>query len=284
MAEGAKMYAEAVDSSGTHRQLKTVLLSFIVCAFVFAFIIILIYHTTAFYATAYPCSNITQLPRNATTFVLSMFNGYTEKVPSNANLTYIKQNIVSIRQEASSSVYMTSDELALAFVLLMFFSIFSALFGKSARDRKPWLLPIIFLLSLMLSQYEIFLTRFLEGASASGISLFFVDSLVVIIWFGVLDERLLVRHVRGTSTTPYLKRRHIKISMLLLTFLLPVFVVLLTLSMLTNLGLLSYTRAFMSSYFAHISGLVEFIIIFCLLFYAGELVVLIKKTRGRHFR
>lgn len=269
------------------RQLKTVLLSYLLCGIVLLTLILLLHFTTSYYASSYPYSNITQLQHNTTTVALSVFNGYTEKVPSKANQTTIMQNIAGIRQEASTSVNGTIEELALAFILLLFFSIFSVVFGgKERNSSKLYLLPVIFMLALIMSQYALVLVAFIKGGSVSGISLFFVDSLAVIIWFGVLDEWLLIKAARRKKDAPgYITLDSLtRSTMVFLAVVLPLAVAYLTLLLLTNLGFFAYNSSFVGSYFAHSSGLLEFVIIFGFLFYYRELVAAIGKMRGRRAR
>jgi hypothetical protein len=67
-------------------------------------IIAAMYLVTGFYENSYPYNTIAQLPRNNTTFLLNIFNGYTEKVPSTANLSTIMNQINTIRQSATDNV------------------------------------------------------------------------------------------------------------------------------------------------------------------------------------
>ena len=265
-------------------RLKTVLLSYFLCAVVLGILILLMHYSSSFYASSYPYTNFTQLPRNATTFLLSMFNGYTEKVPLSGNLSAIMQNIKSVEQAANTNVNTTVEELALAFILLLFFSIFSAIFGGDEMwSNRLYLLPAIFLVSLMASQYLVFLVAFLKGGTISGISLFFMDSLAITIWFGVLDERLLIRSIKRikSKSGPIALGSITKLTMNFLVAVLPLAIVSLTLLFLLNLGIISHNSSIAGTYHVHAFGVLEFLVLFGLLYVLTALVGRMLGDRAR---
>lgn len=142
------------------KRIKTLLTFYAPCLVVLAILCAMIYFTSNYYATSYPYSNVSALPHNLTTVLLSMFNGYTEKVPFNENRSAVIQGINSTRQDADQSVNGTIQELALAFVTVMLFSVFGLLLGKPSRHRRTennrrYFLPAIFLLALIVSQYTL---------------------------------------------------------------------------------------------------------------------------------
>jgi hypothetical protein len=255
-------------------RMKTLLAFYLVCLAVLAFVCVLMYHTTSYYAAAYPYSNITALPRNFTTLALSMLNGYTEKVPANANLTTITGSISSIRHNAETSVSSTIIELALAMTMMMFFGILGAITDgkaeKAGSSRKSYYLPAMFLASLLLSQYAIVAGVSLRHGTLSGTSLFFIDALAMVIWFGILAELRMFRFLEPAARLPMAfggLRNAVKV----LIVALPVILVLITLQLTVNLGLFSYIPSFAGTYVAHTAGLFGFILMFTLLFYRDRL-------------
>ena len=271
-------------------RIRTLLIFYVPCIVVLAILCLLIYGTSNYYAAAYPYANISSLPRNSTTVLLSIFNGYTEKVPLMGNQSTIVQSISSIRQDAEQSAGSTISELVLAFITLMLFSFLSLILDWKSKlgtpaDRKRHLLPAIFLFALVASQYVTFSADLLRHVTPSGISLFFVDSLLIVVWYGTADELLLVRISKRAASLPHAdnpillgpgQMKFIKA----LTMILPIALILFTLTLLQNLGLFAYNQSFMATYFAHFSGLVEFVVMFAVLFYYQEILSLISKTRG----
>ena len=234
------------------------LVFYLACLAVLAFACIFMYRTTNYYAVAYPYSSITALPHNSTTVMLSVFNGYSEKVPQNANLT----NISGVRKDAMQGVTSTVEELLLAFVTLMMFSIFSVILKKregvgANPSKRLYFLPVIFLVALLVSQYLIAFSFVLQHKTSSGISFFFVDSLVTIIWFGILDELLLYQYAKKVSSA---------IAFKVLGVLWPLTLILITAMLLQNLGLLAYNAGFAATYAVHFEGIIEFAIMFGVLF------------------
>jgi hypothetical protein len=257
-------------------RMKTLLAFYLVCLAVLAFVCVLMYHTTSYYAAAYPYSNITALSHNSTTVMLSVFNGYSEKVPQGANLTYIMQNVGSIRREATQAVTETIEELLLAFATLMLFSVFGVILEKRIgarkyRSKKPYLLPVIFLVALLVSQYMISFAFVFWNKTDSGISFFFVDSLAVIIWFGILDEVLMWRYAKKVTSAKAVK---------FLMVIWPPMLVLIVFWLLENLGLFAYNASFAATYLVHSLGIIEFTILFALLYFQGWLTAIIRRIRG----
>lgn len=153
---------------------------------------------------------------------------------------------------------------------------------KAWKGRRPYLLPAIFLLALLISQYATFSAIALAHKTPSGISLFFVDSLLTAIWFGVGVEVLLFRFVRAMAHVPNpanpaklagsikaLKALMIAWPILLL-FIVP--------ALLENVGLFAYNSSFESTYFAHSQGLWAFAFIFVALFYNPNIVSAIRRV------
>lgn len=246
------------------------------------------YATSGYYASAYPYKNFTALPRNSTTFLLSIFNGYSEKVPLGANLSAIAAGIGGIRGAATASVNGTIWELILAFATLALFGLLSIILEGRAkagarRDSKPYRLPVIFVAILVLSQYALSSQVWLRGHTISGISLFFVDALATVIFFGSLDERLMYRFmkrlkgIKSRSGTDFGRAAK---AMKVLMALWPPVLLLITLLLLTNLGLFSYNQSFLHTYLAHSAGLYEFAALFALVLYMDEFYSLIKRLTG----
>jgi hypothetical protein len=257
-------------------RMKTLLVFYLACLAVLAFVCILMYRTTSYYATAYPYSNITALPHNSTTMMLSVFNGYSEKVPQGANLTYIMQNVGGIRKGAMQAVAATIEELLLAFATLMLFSVFSVILEERVKtgayqSKKLYLLPVIFLIALLVSQYVVSFMFVIEHKTGSGISFFFVDSLAVIIWFGILDEFLMRGYARKATTAKAVK---------FLMVIWPLMLVLIVVWLLECLGLFAYNASFAMTYFVHSLGLLEFTILFALLYFWGLLTEVVRKVCG----
>lgn len=254
--------------------MKTMMVFYLACLAVLAFVCIFMYRTTNYYAVAYPYSSITALPHNSTTVILSVFNGYSERVPQNANLT----NIGSVRQGALQGVTSTIEELLLAFVTLMMFSVFSVILKKrrevdANQSKRLYFIPVIFLVALLVSQYLIAFAFVLQHKTSSGISFFFVDSLATIIWFGILDELFLYQYIKKASSA---------IAFKVLGVLWPPTLILITVMLLQNLGLLAYNAGFAATYIVHFEGIVEFAIVFGALFYYKDSRMPI--TRILHFK
>lgn len=264
-------------------RIKSLLLFYIPCLVVLVIVCLAIYDTSNYYAAAYPYSNITALPHNSTTTLLSIFNGYSEKVPFNGNQTTIMQRLSAIKQEAETSVNATIEELGLAFIVLFLFSLLYVFLDRS-QNKKPYLLPIIFLFVLLVSQYIAFADYFLVHKTVSGISLFFVDSLATIIWFGIVSELLLAKFIKNINNLPRVKKpaqlSRSNIALKVLMVLWPVILIAITFTLFQNLGLLAYNGSFLSTYIAHSLGLFSFIFLFGWIFYLKETLAIIRRIGG----
>ena len=258
---------------------KKLLILSIPCAAVLVFLCFMIYSVSNYYATAYPYNTIGTLPNNPTTRALSIFNGYTEKVTTGINQTAILQSIDSIRNSEEMSVNSTIEDLVLAFLTVLLFGFLSIVLDrnvKAGQSKMTHLLPVIFLVALMESQYVMVIDKFLAHGTISGISLFFVDSLLTIIWFGVAIEALLGKYIKVMG--PRLSKRSInfiKIAMILWPLILFLFLLL----FLENIGLLAYNQNFLSTYLVHSIGLLGFVLLFAALFYYNDLHIL-ERLRG----
>ena len=246
-------------------------------------IIAAMYLVTGFYENSYPYNTIAQLPRNYTTFLLNIFNGYTEKVPPTANLSTIMNQIDKIRQSATDNVNNAVEVLVLAFVLAIFYPLVKENSRISlSKTKSPSGLITVFLFSLLASQYFVSLIFYLKGYSESGVSLFVADSTAVAICFSIFYLIKIIGRIKEISPNKITKE--LFESIILISILIAILILILvatTESLFTNLGLISYNSDFKGIYFVHFYGLFVFIMVFGLAFYFKKILNTIKNTREK---
>lgn len=108
--ETQKGVGAALEAQAVRARMKHLAIFYIPFLVSIAVLCVLISGSSSYYASAYPYNTIVSLPHTGTTFLLSVFNGYSEKVPINANQTAILQGIGSIRNNAASSITSTIGE------------------------------------------------------------------------------------------------------------------------------------------------------------------------------
>lgn len=219
---------------------------------------------TCYYASYYPTTDITNLPRiSFAGALINIFNGYTEKLNWNAAETNVLGAAVAM----------------LAAVLLICF--YSSRKGNGTTLGDKWRPLWSFLLALVSSQYIIqFLLLWKRGNYASGISFFFVDStaIVVLFCFIIVGSEYLKLLRERPPLKEMLERLLLwaLMALLIVGFISIVFGTLL----LQNLGYSQYNQAFADTYQIHKFGLIEFSVLF-FLFWLNPLRFLRAKPDDR---
>lgn len=242
--------------------LKKALKIDLVCAAAIVFLSLLIFLVSAYYATTYPYVNLTAMRHNFANTTLGIFNGYTEKVPINVSLSTIKENRVNSIHEEIQSVTATIENLWLAFIFIVLFVLLKiALVAKQKGkhiSQALLLLPVMFIASLLSSQYLLVLTIVAMHKSLSGISLFFVDSISTALFFAVAIIYLLIKDALGIISKRALTVIFVGVVLLIFFFVL---------ELISNLGIIFFERALESTYMIHSLGIVLFALLFVFLLY-----------------
>ncbi len=190
------------------------------------------------------------------------------------------QGINNTRQTAWSSTTTTIEEMVMALLVLFLFSLFSIIL-KGTTDKKPYHLPYVFLFALLGSQYLLFGEALLRHITPSGISLFFVDSLLTMICFGLFVELQVIAFIRKVGSLDHVKSpKGLGASKGIFTVfavIWPVMLFFISISLLENIGLLWFNSSFADSYLVHLGGLVEFVLIFAYVFYYKDILIAIRK-------
>lgn len=226
-----------------------------------------LYNSTLFYSAYYPYSTIIGLPRgSATIFIGSIFNGYSEQVQS----APAGESPYSIKNAAFFYTDATIKDLALAyFAILLSMALYVASNPHDTRSsafKSVRFLPLTFLLALLISQYLIVLLFLVFNIAVSGISLFTVDSFVVLIAFVAYDMLLITRLMQraraaqGPSSFRTIKKYWLPIRAL--QVLLPFMLVYPIFNLILYLGAIGYRGSFLGTYAVHLLGIFAFSIIF----------------------
>lgn len=202
-----------------------------------------------YYATSYPMTNVTDLPRNSISgLFINIFNGYAERVSAGESLT-------SIRASANGNLEGAAIAMAVALAVLIAY-LFQK--GSDASLKSKWNLLGSFIGMLLLSQYII--TGYLfatKGWYSTGVSFFFVDSILVISVFCIANVLLSYRKLLMEKDR---RKMLMKLGMWVLIALLiiyPMFAVFGGL-LLQNLGYYQYNPVFAPTYALHKAGLFMF--------------------------
>jgi hypothetical protein len=164
--------------------------------------------TTNFYSLHYSISGFSSLPRNSSTFALSIFNAYSGQIPAGSTPAQVDNSFQIIQQNGTASANITIFLLILATLVIIQYNIITKalnVFNKKVKriekrnDMLAGMLSLYFINALLFSQY---LVSWIYASSVGyyiGVELFQVDAAATILFFSIIAVRAIARKSKLTK-------------------------------------------------------------------------------------
>jgi hypothetical protein len=239
----------------TYFNLVGIYLSALTLALVLCFIIGGI---TNYYSNNYTYSSVGSLPKTLPIAMTSMFNGYSEivQLQTNMSVSYLMRHLANLNMGGIENSEATCALLLLAVASLIMFDYFDKEYSLGIRYNYAGAAVLFgaFFISLIASQYIASYYYFSIGDSVSGLSLFQVDSSATVIIFTSMALASAL-----SAYYAFNSRKKLRLSELLTIFLIGMFMIIIPFNALSaDLGFVNPGSLPASSYQAHSLGLMLF--------------------------